>query len=158
MSDPTALAAELRRHVQDRGGLSRDAETGEIVLPNGAWAMMLKAAATIEAVTKERDEARASADLIARHNAEIEAEHEATFDSLTAAEAERDRLREALGRTLTWAESRCPCHNEEPNPCPLCGASVENLEACKSAENTLPADILIALREAKPCAAKERGE
>lgn len=57
----------------------------------------------------------------------------------------------ALRAVLTWADQRCPCHNDEPNPCPLCGASVENLEACKSAENTIPrtllADIRMALSE-----------
>lgn len=47
-----------------------------------------------------------------------------------------------LRDVLRWAESRCPCHEEQPNPCPLCGASVENLEPCKSAENTLPRRLL----------------
>lgn len=77
----------------------------------------------------------------------------ALLDALTAQAAELAELREqvklkseALERVLHWAEARCPCHNEEPNPCPLCGASVENLEACKSAENTLPRDILVLLR------------
>lgn len=57
-----------------------------------------------------------------------------------------------LGEILHWAESRCPCHEEEPNPCPLCGASVENLEPCKSAENTLPRHLLKELRLAKAAA------
>jgi hypothetical protein len=48
MSDMT-LSERMRKHVQDRGGLSRDAETGEIVLPNGAWAMMLEAATALPA-------------------------------------------------------------------------------------------------------------
>lgn len=120
-----------------------------------AAALIAQQAATIEAVTKERDEAQAEITLTESLVAD---ERRMRF----AAEAERDRAREAFARVLAWAERRCPCHNEEPNPCPLCGASVENLEACKSAENTLPADILIALREAKPRAAlstaKERGE
>lgn len=54
-----------------------------------------------------------------------------------AAEAER-----VLRDVLHWAESRCPCEDDKPNPCPLCGASVENLEPCKSAENTLPRRLL----------------
>ncbi|MCT4492686.1 hypothetical protein [Bosea minatitlanensis] len=54
----------------------------------------------------------------------------------------------ALRKVKHWAESRCPCRHEEPNPCPLCGASVENLEACKSAENTMPRDVLQAIRSA----------
>ena len=53
-----------------------------------------------------------------------------------------------LGLVLKWAEGRCPCENELPNPCPLCGASVENLEACKSAENTLPTSLLRKIRMA----------
>lgn len=53
-----------------------------------------------------------------------------------------------LRAVLRWAEQRCPCHNEEPNPCPLCGASVENLEACKSAENTIPLRLLRDIRVA----------
>lgn len=66
-----------------------------------------------------------------------------------------EALREAreadnlLADVLRWAEARCPCHNETPNPCPLCGASVENLEPCKSAENTLPRDLLDRLRRRK---------
>lgn len=59
-----------------------------------------------------------------------------------------------LNRLLHWAESRCPCENEQPNPCPLCGASVENLEPCKAAENTLPLSLLADLRDA--IAAEER--
>ena len=54
-----------------------------------------------------------------------------------------------LESVLQWAEARCPCENEEPNPCPLCGASVENLEPCKSAENTLPRHLLKELRSVK---------
>lgn len=59
------------------------------------------------------------------------------------------RLKDVISDILYWAERRCPCHNEEPNPCPLCGASIENLEGCKSAENTLPRDLLYKIREAK---------
>jgi hypothetical protein len=53
-----------------------------------------------------------------------------------------------LREVLTWADQRCPCANERPNPCPLCGASVENLEPCKSAENTLPRSLLDRIRAA----------
>lgn len=59
-----------------------------------------------------------------------------------------ERDREALQAVLRWAEQRCPCREETPNPCPLCGASVENLEACKSAENTMPRDLLAKVRHA----------
>lgn len=61
---------------------------------------------------------------------------------------ETDIVVQALKDVLAWAESRCPCRNEQPNHCPLCGASVENLEACKSAENTLPHALLVKVRRA----------
>lgn len=55
-------------------------------------------------------------------------------------------LTDMLRKVLSWGEARCPCRNEQPNPCPLCGASVENLEGCKSAENTFPPALLAELR------------
>lgn len=73
----------------------------------------------------------------------------------------REEVERVLVRVLHWAESRCPCYNEQPNPCPLCGASVENMEVCKSAENTLPRDILQDLRNVhrgRAVASKLRGE
>lgn len=51
-----------------------------------------------------------------------------------------------LKEVIDWASRRCPCHNEEPNPCPLCGASVENLEACKAVESIFPRDLLAKTR------------
>lgn len=50
---------------------------------------------------------------------------------------------------LRWADAKCPCENEQPDPCPLCGASVENLDGCKAADNTLPPSLLLAAREVK---------
>lgn len=47
---------------------------------------------------------------------------------------------------LRWAEAKCPCENETPDPCPLCGASVDGLEGCKAADMTLPASLLHAAR------------
>jgi hypothetical protein len=61
---------------------------------------------------------------------------------------EIERLREALQGFLHWADSECPCHNDEPNPCPLCGASVENLEACKAIQGTAPRRLLDEARTA----------
>jgi hypothetical protein len=57
-------------------------------------------------------------------------------------------LTHVLQSVHSWGEARCPCHNEQPNPCPLCGASVENLEGCKSAENTFPPNLLREIRQA----------
>ena len=61
-----------------------------------------------------------------------------------------DQSEQVLRKILHWASSRCPCENEEPNPCPLCGASVENLEACKAVENIFPRDLLREIRDLIP--------
>ena len=58
------------------------------------------------------------------------------------------QLEEALKEVKHWARSRCPCHEENPNPCPLCGASVENLEACKAVESIFPRSILSKINHA----------
>ena len=57
-------------------------------------------------------------------------------------------MRDCLDKVLHWANQRCPCENEEPNPCPLCGASVENLEGCKAADETFPPYLRAAIRAA----------
>jgi hypothetical protein len=63
--------------------------------------------------------------------------------ALAAENARREeKLRKVVSGFLRWADQKCPCRNEEPNPCPLCGASVENLEPCKAADNTLPRSLL----------------
>lgn len=67
---------------------------------------------------------------------------------LASVEIANRRLTDALSKVDWWARQRCPCENEDPNPCPLCGASVENLEACKSAENTFPRELLETVRSA----------
>ena len=67
---------------------------------------------------------------------------------LRALLAERDALREAVRGVLHWADRKCPCHNDLPDPCPLCGASVEGLERCKAADETLPRALLAQARAA----------
>lgn len=70
-------------------------------------------------------------------------------------QAKVERMAEALNArnktissVLTWAEQRCPCTNEEPNPCPLCLADANNpKDICLSAENTLPRFLLSELRQ-----------
>jgi len=52
-----------------------------------------------------------------------------------------------LKEVVDWASKRCPCHNDVPNPCPLCGASVENLEACKAVESIFPRELLMKIRD-----------
>jgi len=56
--------------------------------------------------------------------------------------------RKALGAFLDWGQQQCPCYNDLPNPCPLCGASIENLEGCKAIESKFPPRILGQAREA----------
>lgn len=46
------IVDRLRVHVQARGGPSRDAKTGKVNAPNGAWVMMLEAADEIERLRK----------------------------------------------------------------------------------------------------------
>lgn len=48
----TDLKERLRNHVRDRGGLSKDRD-GKIVIQNGAWQMMLDAAAEIEGLERQ---------------------------------------------------------------------------------------------------------
>lgn len=49
MSNASALAERMRKHVRDRGGLAKD-DDGKPVIPNGAWAMMIEAADVIESL------------------------------------------------------------------------------------------------------------
>lgn len=65
---------------------------------------------------------------------------------LSSAEIANRRLIAALRKVEWWAQQKCPCHEETPNPCTLCGASVENLEACKAVESTFPRDLLEMVR------------
>lgn len=41
---------------------------------------------------------------------------------MAARESERDEAEKVVCDLLWWAEQKCPCENEEPNPCTLCGA------------------------------------
>jgi hypothetical protein len=48
------LVERLRAHVINRGGMAKDAN-GNVILPNGAWSMMLEAADALERIGLERD-------------------------------------------------------------------------------------------------------
>lgn len=71
-------------------------------------------------------------------------------DALAACQAQAAgrirELTEALQGFVRWANAKCPCENEQPNPCPLCGASI--FEGCKAADQTLPRELLDAARAA----------
>ncbi|RFZ89394.1 hypothetical protein D0Y60_01830 [Shinella sp. WSJ-2] len=111
---------------------------------------------SVNAVTKERDALALQLEAMQREMAEKDeriAALEGALDesqSMHLSALRRNCVsRDVVNSVLTWAEQRCPCHNEQPNPCPLCGASVENLEPCKSAENTIPRHLLADLRRAR---------
>jgi len=91
MTDHSDLIERLRSHVRDRGGMSRDAETGEIVLPNGAWAMMLAAADALSSQSLSLSEARALAE--AQQNGNRFANSQWTKCVLRLQKSEEDRAR-----------------------------------------------------------------
>ena len=66
-----------------------------------------------------------------------------------AVQAREQQLIKAVRDTLTWAEQRCPCNDDQPKICPLCGADAAK-DACMSAENTIPRHILTQLRQCLP--------
>lgn len=89
--------------------------------------------------------------------------HEGENDAPREAANEIDRLRahaeamaEALRAIEHWANARCPVHNDLPDPCPLCQATVEN-GVCLAAENTVPPQILRQLRAALSDYRKDAG-
>lgn len=56
---------------------------------------------------------------------------------------------------MSWADQKCPCHDETPDPCPLCGArSAPGGGGCKAADETLPPELL---RMARAAIAKAEG-
>lgn len=60
---------------------------------------------------------------------------------------------EALRDVRRWAASKCPCKDETPDPCTLCGATVAS-GACRSVESIFPAALLAQLDAALAEAAK----
>lgn len=74
-------------------------------------------------------------------------ERRARDSSLEAREAKVAELVTVHKSVLEWAQSRCPCQNEKPDPCPLCGADVAT-GSCKAVESIFPCDLLADLRAA----------
>lgn len=116
--------------------------------------LLLSAAKAIEQLRMGRENAQRindnGADEIERLTIQYDkAEHRGDCYKEDAARiaAGRDRLQGVLRRFLHWAEQKCPCKFESPDPCPLCGASVAS-GICKAADSTLPSDILRDAREA----------
>lgn len=137
------------QHTDQKWLADRQEEDGEEVEP-------LYPASAISRLVKERDEAKADHEwMTANRNKWQDAatvarnrvtELEASITRLTALLAEADEVNRAL---LDWAEARCPCHDDKPDPCPLCGASAKPGGGhCMSAENTLPRHLLEKLRTA----------
>ncbi len=116
--------------VEGDGGPECELSDGRWVCSAECWdkAVELTPASDIAALREENERLRAIA-------LDIQSQY-----------IKQDAAIKVLKRIEHWAQSRCPCHEETPNPCPLCGASVENLEACKAVENIFPRDLLADLR------------
>lgn len=90
--------------------------------------------------------------------AEVAAAGECIADlraKLVAAEADRDRLLSILDDVRAWAEHRCPCENEKPDPCPLCGELADG-GICRSVEKSFPGDLGERIRHALTAAERVR--
>jgi len=59
---------------------------------------------------------------------------------------------DVLRDVIRWAESRCPCHEETPDPCTLCDATVAS-GTCKAVDATFPRKLLGDMRAALEAAA-----
>lgn len=95
--------------------------------------------ATIPSETRVRE--------LERELAQANANGAAHWGRATAAEAKLARAVEVVRSIIKWGDSRCPCYNDLPDPCPLCDASVANLEGCKAAEKTFPPRLLADMRQ-----------
>lgn len=69
-----------------------------------------------------------------------------------------EQMAEALKSVKHWAVSRCPCKNEQPDPCPLCGATVDGLEACKALLEVIPPRIVEKMDAALASWRKSKGD
>lgn len=99
-----ALIVSMRKHVMDRSGPAKD-DDGNIVLPNGAWAMMLKAVDMLERQAAQLAALRAAADGWRRRAEEAEATLDArSVGYAQAVEATRSEIRrqalEEAARTI----------------------------------------------------------
>ena len=77
-AEALALAEMLKAHIQNRGGLSKD-ETGKPAIPNGAWSMMLDAAATIERLLSDNESLSNSVDRLYLANEQLRWRHPAVI-------------------------------------------------------------------------------
>lgn len=68
-------------------------------------------------------------------------------------EAGVEELAKALKAVRRWAEKRCPCENDNPDPCPLCGERVDG-GRCKAVPATFPRDLLAKIDAALAAARK----
>jgi hypothetical protein len=62
------------------------------------------------------------------------------LDELEKARLERDAANALLRDLQKWASQRCPCNNDEPRICPLCGADV-TIDRCGAVDVSFPRDL-----------------
>lgn len=129
-------------------GPTRNLENARYIAACNPVAMREVLALARQAEALQRENAEKGARIAALEGA-LDESQSMHLSALRRDVVSRDALQKIVNSVLTWAEQRCPCKNEQPNPCPLCGASVENLEPCKSAENTIPRHLLADLRRAR---------
>ncbi len=67
--------------------------------------------------------------------------------ALSEASAREGVLRGALKAFIDWGQQQCPCRDETPDPCPLCGATVA-AGRCRAVEAKFPPRILADARTA----------
>ena len=103
------IVERLCRHVSDRGGQFKD-DDGNIVIPNGAWQMMIDAAAEIERLRREVESWTAKAEAAWRREDKqgadiIELSHRALTAESAVAAAWEEAARVAKDRWREWRSS-----------------------------------------------------
>ena len=86
-------------------------------------------------LVKELREAARVGDMLGQNNYRLAA------NEIMRLRSDLETARKALESVKHWAGSQCPCENDLPDPCPLCGARVSK-DKCMAIEGALPPVIL----------------
>lgn len=100
-------------------------------------------------VAVARDAHRAELELAAlpTRNAEDGTTTSSTSGEGATGDQRPSALREALLAVVYWAQAKCPANEESPDPCPLCGATVE-AGVCKAVDEMFPERLLAQINDA----------